>query len=345
MNQLSNANFTNMKYEKLVYLINNTHINANVGTPKALVNTSKDLVNQTMGFPLAFNGSSKKRIRSARWHNDPYVLDCCPSNINHSVQPSVSSISSLPVATKQIKKSEPIYYYKALFTITDQNKGSKKREMKPILLQKGSSPSVPSRFPSKQSINRKQLEITTSNRKVRSFLPRDPSGLGLDTYSRRRTSFASSVLASTMKDCPTCSSGEEQKESLSNWWPQRRNSRSLSARTPFSLHYSHIHGNPRVSQHRRASRSPEGSHRERTDRLFEGREREDRRSESKRQRRHKRVKNERIRAAEENKTYIYSRVTWAGRVEPGPPGIKASQPKLPILLGPPGYVIIIGIKN
>ncbi|KAI5675307.1 hypothetical protein M9H77_06257 [Catharanthus roseus] len=44
--------------------------------------------------------------------------------------------------------------------------------MKPILLHKGSSPSVPSRFRSKQSVNRKQLEITTvTERTARRVLP------------------------------------------------------------------------------------------------------------------------------------------------------------------------------
>ncbi|KAI5668057.1 hypothetical protein M9H77_17910 [Catharanthus roseus] len=136
------------------------------------------------------------------------------------------------------------------------------------------------------------------------LLPRDPSGLGLDTRSRSRTSSASSVLAYTMKDCPTCSSSEEQKESLINRWPQRRNSRSLSARTPFPLTavtYTVIRGLAGTDEQVGVLK---GRTEKRTDRLLEGREREDRRSESKRQRRHNRVKNERIRAVEENKMYI-----------------------------------------
>ncbi|KAI5673595.1 hypothetical protein M9H77_13959 [Catharanthus roseus] len=217
----------------------------------------EEMMGEIMGFyEVATNhvGAIFKIWARDAWSSNSYAFNLEVINFPEALSVTLR----IECATKQIKKTEPIYCYKALFTITDQNKGSKKREMKPILLQKGSSPSVPSRFQSKQSVNRKQLEITTSNRKVRSFLPRDPSGLGLNTYSRRRTSSASSVLASTMKDSPTCSSDEEQKESLSNRWPQRRNSQSLSARTPFPLHYSHIHGNPRVSRHRRASGSPEG---------------------------------------------------------------------------------------
>ncbi|KAI5653390.1 hypothetical protein M9H77_30577 [Catharanthus roseus] len=52
----------------------------------------------------------------------------------------------------------------------------------------------------------------------------------LDTDRGRRTSFASSVCASTKTDCPTCSSGEERDESLAS---KRTLSVSLSKKLPF----------------------------------------------------------------------------------------------------------------
>ncbi|KAI5681513.1 hypothetical protein M9H77_02741 [Catharanthus roseus] len=45
-----------------------------------------------------------------------------------------------------------------------------------------------------------------------------------------------------MKDCPTCSSGEEQKESLSNRWPQRRKLSVSLSKDAISSHRIHIHG-------------------------------------------------------------------------------------------------------
>ncbi|KAI5649839.1 hypothetical protein M9H77_35844 [Catharanthus roseus] len=112
------------------------------------------------------------------------------------------------------------------------------------------------------------------------LLPRDPSGLGLDTYSRSRTSSVVRVL-------PV----KNRKNPSANRWPQRRKlSVSLSKNT-LSSHCSHIHGNPKVSRHRRTNGSPEGERRQKV------REQEAAAAQH-------RVKNERIRAAEENKMFI-----------------------------------------
>ncbi|KAI5666437.1 hypothetical protein M9H77_16290 [Catharanthus roseus] len=121
------------------------------------------------------------------------------------------------------------------------------------------------------------------------LLPRDPSGLGLDTYSRSRTSSASS----------------NRKNPSANRWPQRRKLSVSLSRNALSSHCSHIHGNPKVSWHRRASWSPEGSHRK-MNRQTARRKRERRQKvrEQEAAAAQHRVKNERIRAAEENKIFI-----------------------------------------
>ncbi|KAI5659080.1 hypothetical protein M9H77_27873 [Catharanthus roseus] len=141
---------------------------------------------------------------------------------------------------RHIIKTEPIYYYKNLFTITDQNK--RKQDAKnrnlfyyiPVLRLQ----CLPS-FRSKQSVN-KTVRYNNSNRQRSDLSYLETLQVSdLDTNSGRRTSFASSVLASTMNDCPTCSSGEEQEESLSNRWPQKKLSPqnklsvSLSKKRPF----------------------------------------------------------------------------------------------------------------
>ncbi|KAI5677223.1 hypothetical protein M9H77_08173 [Catharanthus roseus] len=96
-------------------------------------------------------------------------------------------------------KTEPNYYYKNLFTITDQNKkGSKMRKI--------------------------ETYSTTFQFFAFSAFPVSNPSNG---------SSASSALASTMNDCPTCSTGEEQDESLSNRWPQKKLSVSLSKKRPF----------------------------------------------------------------------------------------------------------------
>ncbi|KAI5667489.1 hypothetical protein M9H77_17342 [Catharanthus roseus] len=121
------------------------------------------------------------------------------------------------------------------------------------------------------------------------LLPRDPSGLGLDTYSRSQTSSASS----------------NRKNSSANRWPRRRKLSVSLSKNALSSHCSDIQGNPKVSQHRRANGSPEGSHRKISRRTARRkRERRQKVREQEAAAAQHRVKNERIRAAEENKMFI-----------------------------------------
>ncbi|KAI5669297.1 hypothetical protein M9H77_19150 [Catharanthus roseus] len=103
----------------------------------------------------------------------------------------------------------------------------------------------------------------------------------------------------------TSSASSNRKNPSANRWPQRRKLSVSLSKNALSSHCSHIHGNPKVSRHRRASGSPERSHRK-TNRQTARRKRE-RRQKVKEQEAaaaQHRVKNERIRAAEENKMFI-----------------------------------------
>ncbi|KAI5658517.1 hypothetical protein M9H77_27310 [Catharanthus roseus] len=99
-------------------------------------------------------------------------------------------------------------------------------------------------------------------------------GLGYGASSKSRTSSASSASVSATKDSPECSSGEEQRESLSNRWPQETVlSNSFSAKAPFPLTAVVHTVTRRLTGTDQQMRVPKGRTEKRTDKLFERRER------------------------------------------------------------------------
>ncbi|KAI5680897.1 hypothetical protein M9H77_02124 [Catharanthus roseus] len=118
-----------------------------------------------------------------------------------------------------------------------------------------------------------------------------------------------------MSDCPMCSSGEEQETPSVTGGLKKGKLPVFLNRRPFPFHCGHIHSNSKVSWHRLASKSLEGSHRERAVRLLEERER----------------RRQKVREQEEEAAQQKVRMREIGQAAeeariPGPPGIMSASP-------------------
>ncbi|KAI5659435.1 hypothetical protein M9H77_28228 [Catharanthus roseus] len=137
---------------------------------------------------------------------------------------------------------DPIYYYKNLFTITDQIKRKQDAKNRNLFyyIQVLRLQCLPS-FRSKQTVN-KQLDITTVTvKRSRIWTPtvEDEQALRVRSEHPRRMTVRRVLPVKNGKN-PSVTGGLKETLGLSQ------------QEAPFLLHCGHTHGNPRVSRHRRA---------------------------------------------------------------------------------------------